>query len=72
MKKVYFVVGARPQFIKAAPILVAMRQYPVAMKLIHTGQHYDYICPIYFLMNWRCLRRIITWIVVPELPQSNT
>ncbi|HNU16652.1 MAG TPA: UDP-N-acetylglucosamine 2-epimerase (non-hydrolyzing) [Saprospiraceae bacterium] len=42
MKKVYFVVGARPQFIKAAPILVAMRQYPVAMKLIHTGQHYDY------------------------------
>lgn len=43
MKSVYFVVGARPQFIKAAPVLEAMKAYPdIKVKLIHTGQHYDY------------------------------
>ncbi len=43
LKSVYFIVGARPQFIKAAPVLVAMKKYPeIRVKLIHTGQHYDY------------------------------
>ena len=43
LKSVYFVVGARPQFIKAAPVLEAMKKYPgIRVKLIHTGQHYDY------------------------------
>ncbi len=36
-------MGARPQFIKAAPVLEAMKDYPeINVKLIHTGQHYDY------------------------------
>jgi len=37
------VVGARPNFIKAAPILRAFRDAPVpwTMRLVHTGQHYD-------------------------------
>ena len=36
------VVGARPNFIKMAPILRAMRQHvpPVPTLLVHTGQHY--------------------------------
>lgn len=43
MKKVFFVVGARPQFIKAAPVLKAMEKYDlIETRLIHTGQHYDY------------------------------
>ena len=43
MKSVYFVVGARPQFIKAAPVLEAMKAFVnITVKLIHTGQHYDY------------------------------
>ena len=37
------VVGARPNFMKIAPLMAAFRQggRPVAARLIHTGQHYD-------------------------------
>jgi UDP-N-acetylglucosamine 2-epimerase len=40
--KVLSVVGARPQFIKAAPVSRALRQAGVHEVLLHTGQHYDY------------------------------
>lgn len=39
--KVASVVGARPQFIKAAPVSRALRQVAHEV-LIHTGQHYDH------------------------------
>ena len=36
------VVGARPNFMKMAPILRALQEYPhVHPVLVHTGQHYD-------------------------------
>jgi UDP-N-acetylglucosamine 2-epimerase (non-hydrolysing) len=37
------VAGARPNFMKVAPILRAMRSSPgpLAPRLVHTGQHYD-------------------------------
>jgi len=35
------VVGARPNFVKAAPVLRALAARGVAQRLIHTGQHYD-------------------------------
>jgi len=37
------VVGARPNFMKIAPIMAALRAGPVsvAARLVHTGQHYD-------------------------------
>jgi UDP-N-acetylglucosamine 2-epimerase (non-hydrolysing) len=36
------VVGARPNFMKAAPVLHALRRRPgVRQTLVHTGQHYD-------------------------------
>jgi UDP-N-acetylglucosamine 2-epimerase (non-hydrolysing) len=36
------VVGARPNFMKAAPVISAFRQRPkVVQTLVHTGQHYD-------------------------------
>jgi len=36
------VVGARPNFMKAAPVLRALGAYPeVRQTLVHTGQHYD-------------------------------
>lgn len=35
------VVGARPNFVKAAPVLRALRQKGARQTLVHTGQHYD-------------------------------
>src|SRR6266704_1297355 len=43
MVKVINVVGARPNFMKMAPIIEAMDRYPDRFQhlLVHTGQHYD-------------------------------
>lgn len=43
MLKVINVVGARPNFMKMAPIIDAMKCHPDAIEqvLVHTGQHYD-------------------------------
>lgn len=36
------VVGTRPNFMKAAPVLAALARFPnVRQTLVHTGQHYD-------------------------------
>ena len=37
------VVGARPNFMKIAPVIHALRTspYPLPTRLVHTGQHYD-------------------------------
>ncbi|BBA37556.1 UDP-N-acetylglucosamine 2-epimerase [Methylocaldum marinum] len=42
-KKIFIVAGARPNFMKIAPIIRELRQgsYPFEYKLVHTGQHYD-------------------------------
>lgn len=42
MKMIYLVAGARPNFMKIAPIVRALQDHPrLAFKIIHTGQHYD-------------------------------
>jgi UDP-N-acetylglucosamine 2-epimerase (non-hydrolysing) len=35
------VVGARPNFMKAAPVLRGLQRLGVRQSLVHTGQHYD-------------------------------
>jgi UDP-N-acetylglucosamine 2-epimerase (non-hydrolysing) len=39
--KILHVVGARPNFMKAAPVLDALSKASVDQLLVHTGQHYD-------------------------------
>ena len=39
--KILSVVGNRPQFIKSAPVSVALRERGVEEVVLHTGQHYD-------------------------------
>ena len=42
MKMLYLVAGARPNFMKIAPIVRALQAHGgLAFKIIHTGQHYD-------------------------------
>ena len=41
--KILHIVGARPNFMKIAPIMEEMARYPGRFQqvLVHTGQHYD-------------------------------
>ncbi len=41
MSTVCFVVGARPNFVKVAPVHFALREFATPATLVHTGQHYD-------------------------------
>ena len=49
--KVLHVVGTRPNFMKVAPLMRAMDQYPSDFEqvLVHTGQHFDHMMSRVFL-----------------------
>jgi UDP-N-acetylglucosamine 2-epimerase len=48
--KVLSVVGARPEFVQAAPVSRALRERHEEV-LVHTGQHYDYLMSRIFLQE---------------------
>ncbi|CAM3634517.1 UDP-N-acetylglucosamine 2-epimerase (non-hydrolyzing) [Nocardiopsis rhodophaea] len=39
--EVVHIVGARPNFVKAAPVVAALEKRGVRQSVVHTGQHYD-------------------------------
>lgn len=41
MKKIDFIVGARPNFMKVSAIIKRLDKTKIKARLIHTGQHYD-------------------------------
>jgi UDP-N-acetylglucosamine 2-epimerase (non-hydrolysing) len=41
MPTVLAVVGARPNFVKMAPVTAALADRGISVRLLHTGQHYD-------------------------------
>lgn len=41
MARILTIVGARPQFVKAAVVSLALAECGVEEILLHTGQHYD-------------------------------
>jgi UDP-N-acetylglucosamine 2-epimerase (non-hydrolysing) len=44
--KVFLIAGARPNFMKIAPIYQASKKYKnVDCRIVHTGQHYDQEMP---------------------------
>lgn len=50
------VVGARPNFMKAAAVIRALdHKQGLRQVLVHTGQHYDRGMSEVFSGNWRCL-----------------
>lgn len=60
--KIVTIVGARPQFVKAAVISRAIKRNTdtkIVEKIIHTGQHYDRNMSDIFLKKWKSLTRTI-------------
>jgi len=41
LEKITVVAGARPNFVKVAPVIRALRSRGLEIRLVHTGQHYD-------------------------------
>jgi UDP-N-acetylglucosamine 2-epimerase len=68
MLKIINVVGARPNFMKVAPIVAAMkrREREFVPLLVHTGQHYDADILMPFFGTLICRRRIFIWELVRE------
>ena len=42
MKAVMVVVGTRPEIIKMAPVIRALKRRKIPLIFTHCGQHYDY------------------------------
>lgn len=40
-QRISCVVGARPNFMKVAPVYLALQRRGLTVRLVHTGQHYD-------------------------------
>lgn len=52
--KILIIVGARPNFIKIAPLFSELKKYPkIKPILVHTGQHYDFEMSQIFFQDFK-------------------
>ena len=61
--KLFLVAGARPNFMKIAPIARALdaNGNDITYSVVHTGQHYDREMSQVLLMNWASSPPTISW-----------
>ena len=71
-QKIIVVAGARPNFMKVAPILAELRRHRQDFQplLVHTGQHYDYQMSEVFFDELDSLRPIYTSTSCATIPTS--
>jgi len=67
--RVIVVAGARPNFMKCAPILKALARKKIKTFFVHTGQHYDYRMSRIFFKNLG-LRRPDAFLNVGSAPRQ--
>ena len=67
-KPIILVVGARPNFMKIAPIYAELAKRGQELILLHTGQHYDDTCQRSSSMILECQSRIF----ISELEAGRT
>ena len=69
--KMILVAGARPNFMKIAPLVRAIESHnslaaspgtSIEYFLVHTGQHYDHNMSDSFFDDLSCLSPISTWV----------
>ena len=64
MLKLFTVVGARPQFIKAAVVSRVIRESlsnQISEFIVHTGQHFDENMSTHFFNRWMCQSQAFNW-----------
>lgn len=66
------VAGARPNFMKVAPVLAALEQTGATVRLCHTGQHYDAEMSDTFFADLRLRRPDVSFGVGPGTAAEQT
>lgn len=51
--KIVSVLGARPQFVKAATVSRELKKQGLQEIIVHTGQHFDHSMSQVFLTKWK-------------------